>query len=433
MKQNLIEKTCGARPKVMAVVAVSMFAALTWCSTGTAADHDDDAKGPAGVATVADAKKDEHKDEVKLTPESARRYGVRTGVVKKHTLATRFVAPARVSLNSEAMAVVGSAVQGRVVDLKVRVGDLVKKGDELLVLESPELGEAQSDYLQKRAALAGARAVIEPAKGAAERAKSLYQGTQGISLTDLQKREVEYATAQNNLLVAQAAADASLSKLSLLGLDADRIEQLVKTSQINARYIVHAAISGHVIERPVNLGELVKPEREKLLLLADTTVLWVLADVPEARLKEIAKGAKATVTLGAVGEQTYEGTISNIALSVDPATRSIPVRIEIKADALIKPGMFAQVEITSKLGGEKPDAAVLAVPDAAIQTVDGSNAVFTPVKGEANTYVVRKVSVGPSIGGMVSIISGLEDGERIVMAGTFILKADLGKASAKED
>ena len=72
------------------------------------------------------------------------------------------------------------------------------------------------------------------------------------------------------------------------------------------------------------LGELVKPDREKLVVVADTTTLWVLADVPEARLKEVASGAKATVTLGAVGDQTYEGTVSNISVSVDPATRSVP-------------------------------------------------------------------------------------------------------------
>ena len=359
MKSNKLAAPSRTRRRRLLVVVATVLAlsTLVWLGTRAAADADATKPAPAAKpeghedatkseAKKDEAKKDEHKDEVKLTPEAVRRYGVRTGVAKKHKLATSFVAPARVLLNAEATAVVGSAVQGRVVELTARVGAAVTKGDELLAVESPELGEAQSDYLQKQAALAGAKAVIEPAKGAAERAKSLYEGTQGISLTELQKREVEYATAQNNLLVAQAAADAARSKLSLLGLDDKAVELVETTHKINARFTVRAPISGVVTERLVTLGELVKPDRERLLVIADITTLWVVADVPEARLREVAAGAKATVSLGAAGDPSYEGTVSNISVSVDSATRSIPVRVEVKADPLLKPGMFAQVEIS---------------------------------------------------------------------------------------
>jgi cobalt-zinc-cadmium efflux system membrane fusion protein len=387
-------------------------------------DHGKDEKGRHEHA---------HADEVKLTPEAVRRYGVRTGTARRHKLVTTFVAPGRVMLNAEATAVVGSLVSGRAVELKVRVGDAVNKGDELLVVESTELGEAQSDYLLKRAMVAGATAAVEPARGAAERARALFEKSQGISLTEVQKREADLAAARGALLTANAAADAAMNKLLLLGMTRDAVEAVVKTGKLDPRFVVRAPIAGVVIERPVTLGELVKPDREKLLVLADTSTLWVVADVPESRLREVGVGAKATVSVGAAGDPTYDGRVSYVGLSVDPATRAVPVRVEVKARPLLKPGMFAQVEIASASANGNPDAPVLAVPEGAVQTVEGKPSVFVPVPDEPNTFAPRAVGVGAAVGGLVPVTSGLNEGDRFVTAGTFILKADLGKAAAGEE
>jgi cobalt-zinc-cadmium efflux system membrane fusion protein len=363
---------------------------------------------------------------VKLTSEAIKRYGVILGRAKKQKLVSHVVAPAQVSFNTTAMAVVGSPVQGRVAELKVAVGDNVKKGEELLVVESPELGEAQSDYLQKRTGVAAAEAAVEPAESAYDRAKSLYDRSQGIALTKVQKRQVDYSVAKNAALTAQAALKADESRLKLLGMNKEATGRLADSGEINPQYIVRAPLAGTVTERLVTLGELVKPDREKLLVVADMTTLWVIADVPEARVAEIKPGAKASV---AVGDQSFDGAVLKIGLSVDPSTRSVAVQIEVKADPALKPGMFAQADIGTGAGDEP----VVAVPSSAIQSVDGSTAVFLPVDGQPNTFVRRMVSVGDTASGMVSIVSGLDAGERIVTSGTFILKAELGKASAKDN
>ena len=144
-------------------------AATPTAKPADAHDHEHDYDAPA--ATTEAAAKDDHDDhgddddhghadEVKLTVEAIKVAKIRVEPVKKHALAATFTAPARVAFNSEAMAHVGSLVPGRVVDIKVRVGDVVKKGDELLVVESTELGQAQSDYLQKRTDLAVALAAV---------------------------------------------------------------------------------------------------------------------------------------------------------------------------------------------------------------------------------------------------------------------------------
>jgi multidrug efflux pump subunit AcrA (membrane-fusion protein) len=376
--------------------------------------------------TAKDKSGTAERKEVSLTPEAMRRYGVTVGTAAKQKLISHVVVPAQVSFNTQAMAVCGCPVQGRVTELKANVGDVVKTGDELLAVESPELGEAQSDYLQKRVGVTAAAGSVEPAKSAYERAKSLYEKSQGIALTELQKREVDVKTAENALLVAQSAMKAAESRLKLLGMDKAAIDLLVQSGEINPRYSVRAPLDGTVTERLVTLGELVKPDREKLLVVADMTTLWVIADVPETRVIEIKAGTRASVS---VAGQNFDGTVSQIGLSVDPSTRSVPVRIEVKSQPALKPGMFAQADIVSRAGDEP----VVTVPASAIQSIGGSTAVFLPVDGKPGTFSRRVVEIGDTAGGMVSITSGLNAGEHVVVSGAFILKAELGKASAKDE
>jgi cobalt-zinc-cadmium efflux system membrane fusion protein len=384
------------------------------------------------IVTMADPQADPaHTDEVKLTAEAVEKYGVQVAPVGRRVLRPTFVAPARLAFNANAIAHVGSAVKGRVAELKVQVGDEVKTDEVLLVVESPELGEAQSEFLQKREAAAAAAPVVEAAKTAYERAKALYEQTKGISLTELQRREGELKAALAAARAARSAATAVENRLRLLGMDRAALDELAKGGEIKPRFSVRAPLSGRVTEREVTLGELVSPDREHLLIVADMTTLWALADVPEARLAGVAKGAGARVTLAALPEESVAGAVSFVAHTVDPITRTAKVRIEVANEhERLRPGMFATAEIET--GGGKGEA-VLAVPDEAIQTVEGGPAVFVPVEGEENTFAKRAVSVGKAAGGWVPVMSGLKEGERIVVAGSFILKADLGKSGAAHE
>lgn len=378
-----------------------------------------------------------HSDEVTLTTEAIERYGVKAQPAQLWVLKPTFTAPARVGFNTESMAHVGSPLRGRAVEIKVRLGDSVKRGDPLLVVESPELGEAQADYFQKRVTAQTAAPTVDLAKVAWERAKGLYEQSQGISLTEVQKREAEYKAAVAAQRAAEAAVIGSENRLHLLGMTQNAVEELSKTGEIAPRYTLHSPIDGQVVEREVTLGELVSPDREALLVLANTSTLWVLADVPEARLHEVAVGAAARVAIGATsgtGTKSFEGRVALIAPLIDSGTRTAQVRIEVPSDSLaLRPGMFAQVEITATDPAATDPASVVAVPDEAVQTVEGGPAVFVPVKGEPGTFAKRAVTVGPAVGDLVPILSGLVEGEEFVVSGTFILKAELGKGSAAHE
>jgi cobalt-zinc-cadmium efflux system membrane fusion protein len=411
---------------------LALFSALLAAGCGGQGDSHgpDDGHEVGASAHAGHAAEGGHADEVTLAPEAIVRHGIRVEPARRRVLAATFRAPAQVHFNSEGMAHVGIPVRGRVAELLVRLGDEVVKGDPLLVVESAELGEAQSDYLQRRSATANAEPAVDLARNGYERAKALHDKNQGIALTEVQKREAEYRVAVAALAGARAAQDAARNRLHLLGMSDGAVQMLEATGKIDPHFTVVAPIAGQVIEREATLGELVGPEREALLRLADMTKLWVIADVPETRLGELAQGARARVLLGSAGDHWCPGTISFISPALNPATRTVQVRIEpTDRHQELRPGVFAQAEI--ELGAAAAAAPVLAIPEGAIQLVDGASVVFVPVPGEDGAFAKRDVAVGPAIGGYVPVISGLAEGELTVVEGSFILKAELGKSSAE--
>lgn len=396
------------------------------------AGHADEAKSAAKAEAGHDAHAHEgegegegeaHLDEVTLTGEAIAQNGIKVAPASQSELSETLAVPARVSYNTEAMAHVGTPVQGRVAEIKARLGEQVKAGDTLLVIDSPALGEAQSDYLQKRTQTEAARAMMEVARTAAERARRLYAG-KGISLGESQRREGDYQAALGTLRSAEAAQSAAENKLRLWGMSKGEVAQLVKSGEVNPRYSVHAPLSGAVVQREATLGEVVGPEREALLVLADLKTLWVLADVPESALQRLAPGAAARISVDALPGQSFSGKVTYLSPEMDRNTRTVQARIEIENKNLpLKAGMFAQAALA--LGGERQTA--LAVPEAAVQDFEGGPTVFVADAATPGKFAARPIKVGLSAGGMVPVLTGLEAGTPIAVEGAFVIKAELAK------
>src|SRR4029453_7633884 len=138
----------------------------------------------------------------------------------------------------------------------VRLGSDVKPGDPLVVVESPELGVAQSDYLIKRTAAETKASPVDLAKAALDRAQNLYQSSQGITLTEVQRREAEHKAAIAALKSAQAEAIAAENHLHLLGMTQEQVEALAASGEVHPRFTIVAPIAGQVVQREVTLGEL---------------------------------------------------------------------------------------------------------------------------------------------------------------------------------
>lgn len=375
-----------------------------------------------------------HAGEVRLDAAARQAFGIEIGAARRQVLVRMLRVPAQVAFDQEHLAHVGSPVHGRIAALEVRPGDAVERGDALFVVESPELGEAESDLLLKHALAAAAEPTVGVLRDAYERARALFDEKQAIAFTEVQKREVDLRAAEAALASARAANEAAANRLTLLGMDDAAIAELLKSRKMDPRIVVRAPIAGQVIERAVTLGELVGPEREMLFVLANPSRLWVLAEVPEARLKDLAVGQEARVLLGTAEDHWCPARVAFISPSLNPATRTVQVRLAAEdAHAELRPGVFAQAEIAVAYASGAEPSPVLAVPHSAVQLVDGAPGVFVPVAGEPDTFALRRVAVGPAVGAFAPIYSGLADGEAVVIAGSFILKAELGKASAEHE
>lgn len=369
---------------------------------------------------------DDHAEEIALSPESIQKSGIRISVVENKLLNEIIPAPGRVAFNTEKMAHVGTPVSGRIAEIRVRIGENVKQGDVLLIVQSKELGESQSNYLLKRLAVDAAGPALDMARLSFERAKKLYSESEGLTLAELQKREAEYKVALNARLTAKAEADAAENHLRLMGADQKAIDSLVSTGTIIPQYEVRAPISGQVVEREVTPGEYINPEREALAVIADMSSLWVLADVAETKLGHIRIGSPAQVRVANHEDRTFSGKVSFIAPAIDPATRTASIRIDVSDAGTLRPGMFVQTFLTAHSDG----VPVLAIPEEATQLVEGQTVVFVPVEGKAGLFAKRPVKTGRAVGRLLPVLEGLNVGERYVSAGSFILKAEHGKSSA---
>jgi cobalt-zinc-cadmium efflux system membrane fusion protein len=394
-------------------------------STGKTAHTDSESEAPEPHG-------DDHVEEIRLTPQAVEQYGITIERATLKKLRPTFVAPARVAFNAEAIAHVGSTLSGRVMELAVRLGDKVNAGDVLCVVESPQLGQAQSEYLQKIILADAANATVDLAQNGLSRATGLYEQNRGIALDEVQKREVEYKVAQAQVLSAEATAVAAENTLYVYGMTKDVVEALRKSGAVDPRISIVAPISGEIVEREVTLGELVSPQREKLMVIANIETLWVLADVTGDHLSKLALGAKAWINAGSLDTHEHEGHVSYVAPMIDPRTRTVSVRVAVECDdRSLKPGMFVSVRIEAADQVESQKGQVVAVSESAIQLIEGHHVVFVPKADSVNTFVARRVRVGEAVGEFAPVLAGLHEDESYVATGSFVLKADLGKSSAE--
>lgn len=376
------------------------------------------------MAAEPDEQMDNHI--VRIGPELAAQHGIVVAkAVESQATAAPIHAPGWIAHDPDATAIVGTAVGGRVAIVHVAAGATVAAGDPLIEIESPELGRVQSDFLQKRALVEVARARADIAELAGRRAADLAKD-QAIPVAEAGRRELESRQAQAELASARSDLQTAEHALVLSGMDDAARKALAETGAISPRVVIHAPIAGIVVSRDAVRGQMVSPETPSLLTIADTTSVWVLANVPEAQAPAVKPGAAARIRSQALGDRSIKTTVAHVAATVDAATRSVQIRCVVKGSAAMKAGAFVDVEITP----ESPKAA-LVVPRDAVFSIDGGSAVFMPMPGGAGVYTAHAIETGRAAGDNVPVLDGLAAGDEVVVKGGFILKAELLKSGAK--
>lgn len=366
-------------------------------------EHKDEEEGHEGH--------DEHGEvgSVKMTAAVQKENGVVVAAAKKQRLAGSVSATGKVEANADRIAHVSPRISGKIVAVRASLGDSVAAGQALATLDSVELGEALNRYRQSKTKLALAQSNMDRIKGLVEKKIAARK--------DILQAETDFKT-------AQAELHADEERLSLYGVSSS---ELKGDNHKRLLLPVHSPIGGIITEKHAIVGELSDPSKS-LYTVADLSSVWVLVDINEKDLAKVHKGQGAIVTVGAFPDMKLKGRITYIADLVDEATRTVKARIEVaNPGRKLKPEMFATVELA--LAANAPP--VVAVPEDALQDLDGKKVLFV-AEHEAE-FAARQVQAGRVAGGMVEIVSGLEEGERYAIKGAFILKSELKKGEVVDE
>ena len=307
---------------------------------------------------------------VTIAPEMVQNLGVRTAVAERSRLWRGIDTVGYVDYDESMVSHIHLRTEGWIEHLAAHSeGERIRKGETLLELYSPELVNAQSEFVQ-----------------------AIKVGNKGL-------------------------IGASRERLAALGIPADQISRLEKTHKVQQNIVIRAPKDGVVSHLAVRHGMYVKPEKQ-VMTLADLSSVWILAEVFERQVDWVKVGQTAEVSLAFLPGRTWEGKVEYIYPSLDPVTRTLKVRLRFpNPDESLKPNMYANVKI---YGGPGNDVVVIPI-EALIRTGREERVIIA--RGEGH-FESRQVHAGIESGDWVEINEGVDAGENIVISGQFLIDSE---------
>jgi Cu(I)/Ag(I) efflux system membrane fusion protein len=318
-------------------------------------------------------------DTVTLDAKARQLAGVQTAQAEVKSLSKDIKTTGKIAMNESGRTYITSRVEGRVDELYVSAdGETIAEGQAIASVYSPTYIAAQEEYLL-------AAESVQKLKGA------------GKDVVQINNRLLE----------------AARRKLQLLGVSDEDVSQLEQTHQANDHMTIYAQFGGTVLEKLLLPGAYIMPG-EKLYSLSDLSTVWMNADLYEKDLADIKIGQPVTVTSSAYPGEVFNGQVTFINPILDDSSRTVKVRVAMgNPGGKLKPNLFVNAAISVPLG-EK-----LVVPESSLLDTGTRKVVFV-AQGE-DTFVKRDVVIGKEADGYIQILSGLEPGEVVVTAATFLI------------
>jgi membrane fusion protein, copper/silver efflux system len=326
---------------------------------------------------------------VALSPERRQVLGVRSEDVRRRPLEQTIRTVGRVAVDERLIHHVHTKYEAYVEQLYVNfTGQLVRRGERLAALYAPELVATQQEYLLA------------------------YRAQQRLG----QSAIPSVSEGSRNLL------EAARQRLLFWDVTPEDIARLEKTGEVGRTLDLHAPLGGYVVEKTAFHGMRVTPA-DALFDIADLSKLWILADVYESDLAAVRQGMAAEIRLPYQPGRAFRGAVTYINPTVEPATRTIKVRIEVANEgALLKPEMYADVLLRTDLGSALfvPDSAILKPGDRRLVFLDHGDGRLEP----------REIELGARSEGGYQVLSGLQEGDRVVTSANFLIDSESSMKAA---
>jgi membrane fusion protein, copper/silver efflux system len=309
--------------------------------------------------------------------------GIRTAIVERKSLTRDIRTTAQIVADESRISHVHVKVGGYIDRVFVDyVGQLIKKGEPLFTLYSPDLVSTQEEYLIAKRGNATLGAA--PFKDVAQGAQSLLESTR--------------------------------QRMKLWDISDEQIKKLDDTGKVERDITFYSPVTGFVTDRKAFPQTSVTPDTE-LYTVSDLSSVWATADIYEYEVPFVHVGQQVRFSLSYYPGKSYSGKISYIYPTVDPQTRTVKVRVDIpNPDFLLKPQMFADAQLKVNYGVQ------ILVPQEAVLDSGKEQQVFVVRDGGA--FEPRRVTLGPAIDGNVAVLSGLKPGEKIVTSGNFLIDSE---------
>jgi membrane fusion protein, heavy metal efflux system len=324
-------------------------------------------------------------------------------------------APGRIAFNEDSATAIFTPYTGHVLRLLAKAGDQVQRGSPLFEIDTPDLVQADSDVITALVAVEKARNQLEQARRTAARQEDLYRA-KAVAQKEWEQAQSDLRNAEHDLRAAEGSHSAAWDKLRVFGKTDEEIHVIETERRIDRVTLVRSPIAGTITTRKVGPGQYVKPDNpDPLFTIANTSTMWLLANVYETDIASIQVGQPVEVQVMAYPMQLFRARITYVAAVVDPATHRIAVRAEIgNPEDKLKPEMFASFRILTGVSVPSP-----AVPLSAV-TRDGDRTTVW-VKSGPREFTRRAVTLGLEREGFIQTLSGVQTGEQVVVRGGLFL------------
>lgn len=385
------------------ILTFAVIAILTGCKSAPAPT--------TPVSQTEEKSKEEHKgeaaDTLRIESEMLRDLKITTAEVEARPGAEGSMLLGELRVNENSYAELGAPVASRIIAVHVGAGETVKAGTPLATLQSTELGKARADLITTTARLDLANQVLT---------RKQRLGAEKI----VPQREIQEAEA--NVATATAEVRAARASMRALGASGDEASD-------SSLYQLRSPIAGTVVARNAIRGQMASPE-EKLFTVGDLSTLWLTVQAFERDAVRISKGSQVRISLPALPGSSFSGKVDLIGREVNRESRTVPVRVVIpNKDGRLRPGMSATAWIAPT---SESATGLITVPVTSLQRVADDWVVFLPGEHEGE-FEIRKVGRGRDLGGEIEVVNGLKPGEKIVVDGAFLLKAEAEKAQGGEE
>lgn len=399
----LVARTTGRAPRP-ASVGTAFLLAVVLAGCWPSASAVTPAQPPARDPDLVQVSKDQM-HQLNVTP------------VEAHNFRVYKLAVGQIAFNEDASTVVLTPFSGRVTRVIAKIGDVVKPGDPLFEVDSPEVVQAQTDLISALHAVEKAQSNLLLTQRQAERQARLLVD-KATSVREAEQARNDHAAAQSDLRTAEGTLHAARNRVRVfIGRDQAEVDRLERERIINPLVTVNAPLEGTVIARKVGPGQYVRSDAgEVLYSIANLSTMWLKANVPEVDIPLIRVGQELEVKVTALPNRIFNAQIIAIGAASDASTRRVVVRSEIPNPGnVLKSEMFASFKIATSEGEPAP-----AVPSEAV-IWEGEQAVVW-VEQEPMVFQRRKVKTGIEQSGRLQIQDGLTSGELVVSRGAVFVQ-----------